>query len=300
MADLDSQDGEAVALPNSTIDESDSSEEDSDSDDSDEDSSESSDRGFSSGGSDFEDNVSDDDDNNDEDSGQYDGRSATSSIVPGSKSTRGIRISFTDETGVRTRMKDMITDTADILAIDPAIVEMLLLHFKWNGRMLQEQWFDSPDKVFKKCGFNVNPADAAKAPDVVDGMAECDSCGDDEIDPTKMHALQCGHFFCHDCWLGYLAVKMEDGPGSVFATCMQTDCGQAVLRTTWSFVNSLDPSKELLRLFDKYITRSYCNENAQISWCPAALCDVIIVYVPPCVINCTDQPGVMFLSSTVR
>ena len=83
------------------------------------------------------------------------GASPIRSIVPGNatKSEHAGRVAFTNIAGVRVRLAEMIADTCDILALDAAHVEMFLLYYKWNSRTLQEQWFDSPEKVRQKCGF---------------------------------------------------------------------------------------------------------------------------------------------------
>ena len=206
------------------------------------------------------------------------GASPMHSIVPGnaSKSSTAARVSFTNDVGVRTRMADMITETCDILAMDKAHVEMFLHYYKWNCRTLQEQWFDSPDKVRKTCGFLT---DRTAPPPLPNKPAfECYSCGNEECQRDDMHALDCGHYFCKDCWAGYLSVQVENGPGCVYTKCMEPECEQSVLRSTWTTIDARAPSQGLLKTFDKYMARSYCNENAHISWCPAAGCEVIVEY----------------------
>jgi len=161
------------------------------------------------------------------------------------------------------------------LAVDSSHAEMFLLYYKWNARMLQEQWFDSPEKVRQKCGFLVQrthpPLDESKE-------YECDTCGEDSFGAADMHALDCGHYLCRSCWVGYLSAQTDTGPGCILAKCPMPGCEQSVLRSTWELIDAASPSLGLLKTFDKFMIRSYCNENSHISWCPGPGCDVIVEY----------------------
>ena len=44
----------------------------------------------------------------------------------------------------------------------------------------------------------------------------------------KMHASVCSHYFCRDCWQGYVTAAISEGPSALNLRCPLPDCKAAV------------------------------------------------------------------------
>jgi len=50
-------------------------------------------------------------------------------------------------------------------------------------------------------------------------MVSCHTAFCDDVPITDAIALACGHFFCHDCWRGYLNSEFNVGNICIFSSC---------------------------------------------------------------------------------
>lgn len=147
----------------------------------------------------------------------------------------------------------------------------MLRFFKWNSYKLQEQWFDSSTQVVKKVGFDPEwpPASPPKAVKM-----ECPCCLE-TVDAKNTSALSCGHRFCSDCWADHCTVAVTTGRNSIYLSCPMHECGHAVTQELWE--RYLD--KNTLETFERYVLRSFADENRDIAWCTAPRCD-LLSYLP--------------------
>jgi hypothetical protein len=55
----------------------------------------------------------------------------------------------------------------------------------------------------------------------------CQICFD-EFDVKNMRAARCKHYFCLDCWRGYVSTAINSGPSVLNLRCPLPDCKSAV------------------------------------------------------------------------
>ena len=68
----------------------------------------------------------------------------------------------------------------------------------------------------------------------------------EEFQPQDMCAAACKHYFCKDCWKGYISNGIREGPSVLGLRCPIPDCGMAVS----SMPHWLRPPIALLNSFD--------------------------------------------------
>lgn len=58
--------------------------------------------------------------------------------------------------------------------------------------------------------------------------------------PVKsMHASMCDHYFCQECWEGYVANAISEGPAALNLRCPLPDCKAAVCLPGYPICNTL-------------------------------------------------------------
>ncbi len=81
-------------------------------------------------------------------------------------------------------------------------------------------------------------------------------------------ALGCGHYLCENCWSGYLESRVtKDGAGCIYARCPGAkDCSCLVTKD----LVAKHLSDDLVAKYDRYVLRSYVQDNAYARYCPNA------------------------------
>jgi len=206
-------------------------------------------------------------------------------------------------------MKREIEDVKEFLSLpSSAYASALLRAFKWNKERLIQSFIQSPEKTFKIC--NVTPPkpskkkksssskkksskDKDKEKDGTNSGGEsltkkkktssskkkasspktltCDICFDD-FKESKSLTLSCGHQYCHSCWLSYLEMKVREGAGCVYTTCMHHKCNELVKENMMK--KFLSP--ELFQQYQKWVRRSFVEDNPLVKNCPFPGCTNVI------------------------
>jgi len=96
---------------------------------------------------------------------------------------------------------------------------------------------------------------------------ECPICYDD-FDGVGMYALPCAHFFCKDCWTRYLTTQIGYGPSCLLTYCPYLGCHNVVAEEIVMEIGTETDQK----LYSRYLTRSFVDDNPKIKWCPAPNC----------------------------
>ena len=103
-----------------------------------------------------------------------------------------------------------------------------------------------------------------------------DACGIcfEERDRAHDHVtarLDCGHYFCHDCWDGYLTSKIQDGqvnsiicPGYQCVSLVPPDKVEGLV------------SPAMARRFLQFDIRGFVEHNPLIRWCPSPGCTLAV------------------------
>eukprot|EP00808_Paulinella_micropora_P012941 g72024.t1 len=105
------------------------------------------------------------------------------------------------------------------------------------------------------------------------GDVQCAVCFDDIV-VKKMIPAACRHYFCKDCWQGYLESKVVDG-NVLKIKCMYPDCPRLVERKE---VHAR-VSPEMFEKYKKFHYDALMATNPNARWCPTPDCEMVMVGV---------------------
>ncbi|KAG5189212.1 ubiquitin-conjugating enzyme E2-binding protein 1 [Tribonema minus] len=194
------------------------------------------------------------------------------------------------ESDVRALMDAVVDDTAAVVSVPRGAAAALLRFFRWNQESLYDRFYADPDSVTAKVGIGGAgkgmsriggaAAAAAAAPPprgaeegaggvaaaaAAGALLRCRICCDDVEDAL---ALPCAHFFCEECWGGFLRNALASGPPCVYTTCPEHKCPQIVTEDVFRAHLS---AQELARYRD-FALRSFVDTNRRLRFCPGPGC----------------------------
>ncbi|AES70963.2 probable E3 ubiquitin-protein ligase ARI8 [Medicago truncatula] len=207
---------------------------------------------------DYSDDYDDDNNNNDAADDYVDGADDSDAKIT------EINFSILNESDIREQQEDDISSVAAVLSIPPVAASILLRHYNWNVSNVNEAWFADEDGVRRKVGLLEKPVcenhDAKKL--------TCGICFE-AYRLSKIHTASCGHPYCFSCWRGYIGTSINDGPGCLMLRCPDPACGAAVDQDTINLLASAEDKEK----YDRYLVRSYIENNKKTKWCPAPGCE---------------------------
>lgn len=163
----------------------------------------------------------------------------------------------------------LVDETSRLFAISLDEAQILLQQCKWNKERMIEKFYSNEEKLRKEACLDLF------CPDV-----RCDAKEDvtcricyDTVSPDQVHALGCRHFFCRDCYGGYLESSVADGPSCVLTHCAEPNCTQRVPK---SFFHAVAPDGVAGR-FDQYMLKNFIKTSLSMNYCPAPRCDKVSV-----------------------
>lgn len=186
-----------------------------------------------------------------------------------------------DARALQAQQAALIDQTADLLAVTPEEASCLLRHYGWKNDLLQTEWFADQNKVRDKCGVSRVP----ERPLPTRGACMSAFCEED----VEGVALNCGHFFCNDCWAQYLNSKVQGGRESVYATCMgvrkadgnvkllRSGCGCTEMVPGKMFERFVVDNKQRER-YRQWMLDSFVEGQKKIKWCPRPGCTAAVRY----------------------
>jgi len=161
--------------------------------------------------------------------------------------------------------KKLIQEISELLNISASNAANLLRHYQWKVELLHQQYWTCPDKVLKEAGLVCVTPDADDECKV-EGEAECLVCCE-MVQGKNCSALRCRHSFCNDCWSSYLKIKITEGEVARI-NCQALNCKYTVPD---KIVQKL-VDKELYEKYIRFVTKTFVEDNAHITWCPAPRC----------------------------
>ncbi|KAK3278739.1 hypothetical protein CYMTET_13334 [Cymbomonas tetramitiformis] len=205
----------------------------------------------------------------------YDG-SVGSDDESGSEDDYGFDLTTVEEDGTRrppytvlseedilSEQREAIDGVVSVLSVDTSTATTLLRFFKWSVSRLHDDWFQDEARVRAKVGLPPSSSNEG----VAKASTTCQICFD-EYAPDKLRSASCGHFFCQECWQGYLKTGINDGPGCLSMRCPLPDCNSLVPET---LIEELVEADELAK-YKRFHLRSYVEDNHKVKWCPAPGC----------------------------
>lgn len=161
--------------------------------------------------------------------------------------------------------KKLIQDISEKLNISASNAANLLRHYQWKVELLHQQYWSSPDKVLKEAGLVCVTPDADDEYKL-EGEGECLVCCE-IVDENDCCSLKCRHRFCNDCWSCYLKLKITEGEVARI-NCPAVNCKYTVPDQV---VQKL-VDKEIYEKYLRFVTKTFVEDNAHITWCPAPRC----------------------------
>jgi len=178
--------------------------------------------------------------------------------------TTGAFACLTPEELVQIRKKQ-IQETAEILLISASNASNLLYHYQWNTEILHQRYWTSPEEGMKEAGLVSDSPDADDEAMLL-GSGECLVCCE-TVEGDDCCALKCHHRFCLDCWSSYLTVKIKEGEVTRI-NCPALNCKYTVPDPV---VQKL-VGHEIYEKYLRFVTKSFVEDNAQLTWCPSPRC----------------------------
>eukprot|EP00891_Asterochloris_glomerata_P007512 jgi/Astpho2/7512/gw1.00114.27.1_t len=80
--------------------------------------------------------------------------------------------------------------------------------------------------------------------------------------------MECGHFFCNDCWRGHFRVQISEG-NSRRIKCMQDKCNTICDEEKVGFVLAIWRPADLHDKYCQRLLESYIDDNKRVKWCPS-------------------------------
>ncbi|KAI3676900.1 hypothetical protein L1987_86515 [Smallanthus sonchifolius] len=173
------------------------------------------------------------------------------------------------EDDIRQRQEDDITRICSVLSVSRDFACMLLRRYNWNVSNVHEAWFANEDEVRHVVGL-LDKTDI-KLPKA--GELPCGICFE-SYPLDKISTTACGHPFCNTCWTAYISTSINDGPGCLTLRCPIPSCGAAV---GVDMINKLTSIEDKIK-YQRYLLRSYIEDNRKTKWCPAPGCDSAIEF----------------------
>jgi len=161
--------------------------------------------------------------------------------------------------------KKVIQEISEMLNISASNAANLLRHYQWKVELLHQKYWTSPDKVLREAGLVCVTPDADDE-SKLEGEGECLVCCE-IVDGDDCSALRCHHRFCNDCWSSYLKVKITEGEVARI-NCPALNCKYTVPDL---IVHKL-VDKEIYEKYLRFVTKTFVEDNAHITWCPAPRC----------------------------
>ncbi|CAN6363656.1 unnamed protein product [Urochloa humidicola] len=182
------------------------------------------------------------------------------------------------EDDVRRRQEEVIARVAELLSFPAGFAAALLRHFKWDAGRVEERWFSDDRRIRAAVGL---PPEGVPVPT---SLLTTAAAGDSS--PTcgicfagaggEMRSAACGaHFYCGECWRGYIAAAVGDGAARCLSLrCPEPTCAAAVVR---ELVDAAAAAADRAR-YARFLLRSFVDDGAaaaghRIKWCPAPACN---------------------------
>jgi ariadne-1 len=188
------------------------------------------------------------------------------------------------EDDVLRRQAEDTAGIAEVLSIPPAFAAFLLRRYKWTPSNLQDDWFSDDRRVRDAAGLPAadgggggGGAALVVASALSTRPLTCAICFDRYPAGATRSAACSSHFYCDDCWRGYVGAAVGDGgPRCLSLRCPDPACSAAVVR---GLVDAVAGAADRVR-YARFALRSYVEESGgRIKWCPGASCSNAVEFV---------------------
>lgn len=160
------------------------------------------------------------------------------------------------------------------LSRDDAILALIFFH--WSIEKLNDKWYDNTEFYRQQAGIDLSKysIENLKKLNIKPDNQECYICYSLKDDVNNFVSLSCKHYFCGDCWIGYLTEKAADSNTVLISTCPQQDCNLSVPESLFNkfLVKDLNSLKNV----NNGILKNFIDHNSNLKWCPAPNCGAVV------------------------
>nr|CAI5842726.1 unnamed protein product [Callosobruchus analis] len=182
----------------------------------------------------------------------------------------------------------LLVDTSDMLKIPLFTAEALLRDNEWSRELLLEKWMRDPVQCCQTAGVPAPPSallqhagsfestvsSTTNEAQVSSEDAFCDICLLETASKDKPPiSMSCKHYFCKNCWKGYLTSKIQDGDAH-HILCPAYQCHILV---PVDLIEKL-VTPEMARRYLQFDIKAFVESNKSIKWCPIAGCGRAVRY----------------------
>lgn len=152
----------------------------------------------------------------------------------------------------------------DVLSLKEHHARTLLIHYRWDvEKVLAVLVERGKDELYVAAGVSVAEHSNLCSPS---SFPMCEICMD-EKPSNEFTTMDCGHYFCNECWTEHFVVRINEGQ-SRRVRCMahkcDAVCDDGKIRTLVGARDSLVAQK-----FERFLLESYIEDNKRVKWCPS-------------------------------
>ncbi|KAF8727104.1 hypothetical protein HU200_019610 [Digitaria exilis] len=174
------------------------------------------------------------------------------------------------EAAIRDRQIKATVEVAEVLSLPHGFAAALLRHYKWRPTRLKEEWFSDANRHIRHAvGFPPVPFPVATA--LSREPLACAICFGTFATGETRSAACSSHFYCDECWRGYIHAAVSDGHGCLSLRCPDPSCSAAV---AMELVDEVADADDRAR-YAQFALRSFVDDNGgggRIKWCPGPGC----------------------------
>ncbi len=193
---------------------------------------------------------------------------------------------------IRPLLDALVSEISALLSVSPDEAQALLQFHKWDKERLMEKYFSDDERTRRECGLDLY------SPNLLESLAlsetgnfDCKICYEHGLPLSQAAGLGCRHLFCRDCYGGYLASMVSDGPSCVIGKCAAHKCKQLVPRSYFHTLlgsgSGSAATEGLAEKYDEYVLRNFVEMSKNMKYCPAPRCDRVSVGSGVTTIRCT-------------
>ncbi|CAM0875837.1 unnamed protein product [Alopecurus aequalis] len=163
-----------------------------------------------------------------------------------------------------TAQQQDLSTVMNLLSIKQHDARALLIHHRWKLDCILDH-FDRKgrDRMLREAGVVLQENNNGRVSP--SRMVNCMVCFD-ELSMSVVSTMDCGHYFCNECWTEYFKASVDSGKKQI--RCMGLKCpalcDEAVVQR---LLGHRYP--DAARRFDSFLLESYLDNNLFVKWCPS-------------------------------
>jgi ariadne-1 len=191
---------------------------------------------------------------------------------PGISLTRQTSYSIVKASDLEKLRSILIQECEEFTCLDREEATILLISYQWNMDSLKDKWYEDTEENRRRCGldFTKEALTTLNKKKVKQNNSDCYICMAPK--DSTFYALKCQHYFCGDCWKGYLESRLEDILTCISSTCPQEGCNFTVPENAFRLFIKGSKLKE----FEKVIYKNFTDNNVDMKWCSAPDCGICV------------------------